>query len=233
MSNIAGKAYAMNVVTPTRYKGWVNRAIFWLARSRLGASRLTGLVTLSLIHYARWVIVSPKQFPNLGDGQPKETIKHSYELFYSNFNGSWDQYVDSFSMSLAKGLNLLWFTNINYPNSIPIRPFHAYITANQVMTDHYYNAYPLASSNDVKSGARVIDVLGDLAALAPSSSPEAFEAAYNAALIDLQHDLGRMRPTPIVSLAHQAVTERERLEDMETVIDARSIQASASSEVSV
>ena len=119
----------------------------------------------------------------------------------------------------------MWFTNINYPNAIPIQPFHAYIKANQMKTDHYYNAYPLASSNDVKSAAHVMDVLGELAGLAAEASPETFELAYNKALTDLQHDLGRMEPSPIVSLAYQAVEERERIEAM-GVIDARSPEVS-------
>jgi hypothetical protein len=212
VSNIAGKAYAMNVVSPTGWPhGIANRVIFWAARTIL-KNRLNGLLTLSLIHYARWAIVRPKDFPNLGEGQPKEDIKYTYEFFFSNFNGSWDQYIDSFSMSIASGLDLFWYSNVNYPKSVPIEPFHNYITANQVQTDYYYNAYPLAASNDVKAASKVRATLTELAGAVDQGTDEAFQAAYDRAIISLQHDLGRMEETPIVSLAHAATAERARVE---------------------
>ena len=64
MSNIAGKAYAMNVITPLRwYTAWITKLTFWIAGKR--PSTTLGLQTLSLIHYARWVVIEPDQFPCL------------------------------------------------------------------------------------------------------------------------------------------------------------------------
>jgi hypothetical protein len=203
----------MNVVSPAGWMGIVNRALFWAARTFLKA-RLKGLVTLSLIHYAHWTIVRPKDFPNLGHGQPKEDVRYPYEFFFSNFNGSWDQYIDSFSMSIPSGLDLLWMTNINYPKSIPIESFHRYINSNQISTDYYYTAYPLATSNDVKSAQRVRAALIDLADVSRRASDGDFLAAYNRTLVSLQNDLSRMEETPIVSLANEAVRERQRVEGL-------------------
>ena len=104
MSNIAGKAYAMNVVTPIRF--WtavLNKVIFWAAGKR--PSTLNGLITLSLIHYARWVVVDRDQFPHLSPQQPKENLRFGYMFFFSNFNGSWEQYVDSFTFAIPGGLD--------------------------------------------------------------------------------------------------------------------------------
>ena len=158
MSNIAGKAYAMNVITPIRwYTAWINKLIFLV--TPLIPNVLNGLLTLSLIHYARWVIVRPNQFPRLSPDQPKEDLKYTYMFFFSNFNGSWAQYVDSFSSAIPTGLDAFWKWNVKYPKSIPMEPFHAYITFNQFATDHYFNAYPMAASNDVKSAKRVRDGL--------------------------------------------------------------------------
>ena len=212
MSNIAGKAYAINVVTPTKYRGLWNRLIFRLVQTPLLENRLTGLLTLSLIHYARWVMVRPKDFPRLSEDQPAEDIEATYEFFFSNFNGSWNQYIDSFSMSIPSGLDLFWGTNINYPKSIPIEEFHRYINKNQIATDHYYNSYPLATSNDVKSAKRVRDSLFDLAGAVESTTDDEFLTIYNRTLVSLQHDLSPMEETPIVSLANEAVVERQRIE---------------------
>jgi hypothetical protein len=213
VSNIAGKAYALNVITPVRWRGVVVRLIFWFART-FKKSSFVGLRTLSLIHYARWVVIRPSRFPNLGHGQPREHTRYAYEMFMTNFNGSWNQYIDSFSMSIPAGLDLLWRTNVNYPKSVPIEQFHRYIEANQIPTDYYYDAYPLATSNDVKSAERVRAALLDLAAIAGQVSDDDFQAAYNRQVLALQHDLARMEGTPIVSLANEAVVERQRLQGL-------------------
>jgi len=109
MSNIAGKAYAMNLLTPIKVSMvWLNKLIFLVVGVKLFQKwTFGGLLTLSLIHYARWVIIGKNQFPNLDSEQPKEELEYAYMFFFSNFNGSWTQYVDSFSMAIPSGLNLL------------------------------------------------------------------------------------------------------------------------------
>ena len=215
MSNIAGKSYAMNVVTPIKwYMAWYNRLIFWGAQLPILRKQLNGLVTLSLIHYARWAIVSPCKFPRLDDSQPKEDIRYTYMFFFSNFNGSWDQYVDSFHMAIPDGLNLFWSRNVKYPGSVPLQPFHAYINYNQVWTNHYYNAYPLAASNDVKAAKALRAALITFTEESRGDSADAFKVKYDAMLNSIQEHIGLMEPTPIVSLAHQAVVQR-RKQDME------------------
>lgn len=214
MSNIAGKAYAMNTISPIkRRKVWINRLIFKLAGTKWFRPRLKGLLTLSLIHYARWVILTDKQFPNLGEGQPREELNYAYEFFFSNFNGSWEQYVDSFSSAIPKGLDTLWYKNVGYPKSIPMRPFHEYITYNQHWTYYYYNAYPLASSNDVKSAKNVRKKLVEFASQTKDSeSPDQFARRYDKLVLELQYDLSQMGANPIVSKATAAINERQRVD---------------------
>ncbi|MGG7055997.1 hypothetical protein [Nitrosomonas sp. ANs5] len=213
MSNIAGKAYAMNVITPIRWTtAWLNKLIFWVALKK--PSTLRGLITLSLIHYARWVIIGKNQFPHLDSSQPKEKLHYSYMLFFSNFNGSWDQYVDSFTFAIPGGLDLFWKWNIRYPKSVALTPFHHYIRYNQIETIHYYNAYPLATSNDVKSAKAVKDALIQFQCQsADDESDDNFLQRYNALLRGLQHDLGAMHPTPIVSMSAYQVERRKRWHD--------------------
>lgn len=197
----------MNVITPLKWLTTLRtRLIFWGA-GKLPSTTL-GLVTLSLIHYARWVILRPKDFPHLGPEQPKEDLQYCYMLFFSNFNGSWDQYVDSFSSAIPTGLDSFWYKNIKYPNSIPMLPFHRYITSNQIWTDHYYNAYPMASTNDVKSAQKVRQNLIDFARRTANATPDDFQRQYNTLLLSLQHDLSQMGPNPVVSLSASAVERR-------------------------
>jgi hypothetical protein len=209
MSNIAGKAYAMNLVTPIKASMVpINKLIFWALGTRLFKKKLDGLITLSLIHYARWVILRAKDFPRLDPSQPEECLDYGYQLFFSNFNGNWEQYVDSFAAAIPSGLNGLWFKNVGWPTAVPEQPFHAYVSKNQLWTDYYYNAYPMASSNDVKAALSVKTALRELVTKTAQASPEEFAKGYCAMLKTLQNSLSQMGPAPIVSLAAEDVLLR-------------------------
>jgi hypothetical protein len=196
MSNVSGKAYAMNVVTPMRpRRTWINRLLFMVTRSMPGT--LAGLIGLKFIHFARWVIIRRQDWPDFG--QKPDPLRNDYMLFCSNFNGTWDQYIDAFSDALPGGLDLLWYSSTKYPHSIPITPFKNYIRANQVDTDYYYNATPGAAQRDVKSGLKARRALLALAQAHAGMSPAYFAEAYRKALVSLQNDLGAAGDAPVAS----------------------------------
>jgi hypothetical protein len=196
MSNVAGKAYGMNTVTPMRpYKTWVQRTIFMASRAL--PSGLAGLLGLSIIHFARWVIIKRNQWPDLGQG--KQNLQNDYMLFCSNFNGTWDQYIDAFSDGIPNGLDLFWFASTRYPHSIPITPFKDYIRANQIDTDYYYNATPGAAQRDIKSALRIRRAILALAGQHKTLTPEDFQKAYIAELCKLQNELGYQGYAPVAS----------------------------------
>ena len=198
MTNIAGKAYAMNVVTPSNPKvTWINKLLFMAARGM--PERLMGLLGLSLIHFARWVIIRPEDWPNLGQG--KQTLKNDYMLFCSNFNGTWDQYIDAFSDGIPNGLNLFWFSATKYPLSIPITPFKTYITHNQVNTDYYYNATPGSAQRDIKTSLKIYDALLKLETAHKNQSPDAFAKTYKEVLGEVQMGFGDAGFGPVASLS--------------------------------
>jgi hypothetical protein len=196
MSNVSGKAYAMNVVTPMRPpRTWINTMIFMFARAQ--PEKLGGLLGLSIIHFARWVMIRKGDWPDFG--QPKEKLDNDYMLFLSNFNGTWDQYIDAFSDGLPNGLDMFWYSSTKYPHSIPISPFKYYIRANQVDTDYYYNATPGSAQRDVKAGLRIRRMLLALAEEHKKLDPAAFAEAYRKALVSVQNDLGAQGEAPVAS----------------------------------
>lgn len=196
MSNVAGKAYAMNVLTPMRpSRTWLNAWLFHMARAL--PARLAGLLGLSIIHFARWVVIRRDQWPDIGQG--RERLANDYMLFCSNFNGTWDQYIDAFADGIPSGLDTFWWGSTKYPKSIPVTPFKAYIRANQIDTDYYYNAVPGAAQRDVKAALRVRRALLALAD-AHAQGPAAFAAAFRAALRSVQNDLGSPGFAPVASL---------------------------------
>jgi hypothetical protein len=197
MSNVAGKAYGMTLLTPMRpWKTGLNTFLFML--SRLVPASLGGLLGLSIIHFARWVTIRRDQWPDLGQG--KQELNNDYMLFVSNFNGTWDQYIDAFSDGIPNGLNLFWYSSTKFPQSIPITPFKEYIRLNQLHTDYYYNATPGAAQRDIKSALRVATVIRQLAQDYPRLQPAEFASAYQVGLRTVQNDLGSHGIAPIASL---------------------------------
>ena len=196
MSNVAGKAYAINVLTPMRPRMTaLNRFIF--IASRALPDQLAGLLGLSIIHFARWFIIKRDQWPDLGQGP--EQLNNDYMMFCSNFNGTWDQYIDAFSDGLPNGLDLFWYSSTRYPRSIPVTPFKNYIRANQVDTDYYYNATPGSAQRDIKGAMRVRRAVLQLAETHAGSTPAAFAAAWRQALVAVQNDLGSPGYAPVAS----------------------------------
>jgi hypothetical protein len=206
MSNVAGKAYGMTVITPMKpVRTWINHLIFMVARIMPGT--LSGLLGLSLIHFARWVIVRRSQWPDLGQGKPE--VDNDYMIFCSNFNGTWDQYIDAFSDGIPNGLDLFWYSSTKYPSSVPSTPFKSYISHNQIQNNYYYNATPGSAQRDIKSALRIYHRLKQLAEKHPRLTPDEFAIEYRMALVAVQNDLGSPGPAPVASPATENA-ERNR-----------------------
>jgi hypothetical protein len=193
MSNVAGKAYGMNVVTPMRpSRTWINGFLFMF--SRAVPTTLSGLLGLSLIHFARWVFIRRDQWPERG--QRQGPMENDYMLFCSNFNGTWDQYIDAFADGIPNGLDLFWYSSTKYPNSIPITPFKNYIRANQVDTNYYYNATPGSAQRDIKVALKLAEALRKVD---PSASDAALADEYARILLENQCGLGAPGYAPVAS----------------------------------
>src|SRR5580692_3710392 len=177
MSNINGKVYAMNAVTPMKpWKTWILRVIFFALWHIKPIQK--DLINLSFIQFARWVIIPRDRFPFLGQSQKREQLQYDYLLFFSNFNGTWNQYIDAFSAVLSNGLNLIWRWSEKFPGSVPVTGFKEYIARVQFDTDYYYTAYPEATTNDVKAALRVQDALDDFRKTSQTLPPEEFKKAF-------------------------------------------------------
>ena len=183
MANVEGRSTAITVLSPYKPAGrFLLPIVFWIGRNV--TATLKKLQMLSFIHYARWVVV--KRFPDGADG---EKLNYPYLMFESNFNGSWDQYIDAFSEVVPERMKAIWGTSYGFPGPIPVEPFKQYIRENEYVANHYWNAYPSATTTEIISAAKVAAALDDLARRAPSLSPDAFKAAYEDMLTSIQRDL--------------------------------------------
>jgi len=197
MSNVAGKSYCLNVLTPTtRWHGRVKAIVFVIVRAF--PMLMAGLRGLSVIHFARWTIIRPRQWPRFG--RPKPSLYYDYTLFSSNFNGTWDQYIDAFSDGIPYMLDLAWFRDYGYPGSIPLTPFQRYIRHNQINTDYYYNATPGSAQRDIRAALRVWRGIRALSEIRGDLDPVSFQRDYIRLFSHLQNDLGAMGPGAVASV---------------------------------
>ena len=196
MTNINGKTYSMTAITPMKpWKTPLLRLFFFvLGHVKPLQSKLVGL---SFIHFARWVVVKRRAFPRLSETQPEEQLSYDYLLFFSNFNGTWNQYIDAFADVLADGLDFIWRWSEKFPRSRPVTAFKRYIALVQFDTDYYYTAYPRATTNDVKAAHRVCAALEELGNKSGQMTPAEFEDAYLGFLIHVQKDLGATGVGPV------------------------------------
>jgi len=186
MSNVEGKARAITVLSPVR-PGWP----LWLRGLFFAGSHLTfslkKLQQLSFIHYARWAIVE-RRWPG-GDRPRGKRQRYRYLLFESNFNGSWDEYIDAFSEVVPTRMRLIWGSSYGFPGPLPVEPFKAYIRKNELPIDHYYSAYPAATTTEVISALEVARAFESFIAHSRGLAGADFKRSYEDFLFEVQHHL--------------------------------------------
>lgn len=211
MSNLAGKAYALTVISP-QWSTWVNRYIYAVVRCLPDVlGKLNGM---QIIHFARWVLLPADQWP----ARPRRRTRHGYLLFASNFNSTWDVYLDEFSDILALGLDLLWYRGWGFKKSVPSTPFKAYIEHNSLDASYFYSATPGHSARDVnnaflvrRSIAHLQDYLQRLDAASGLSETERewrFEREFNLVLRHVQNFLPSPGPAPLAGPEMVALKRR-------------------------
>jgi len=218
MSNIAGKAYALNLITQIRAP--LVRIQTWMYRAAKTPALQAALRTYLLprTHCAHWVLLQDKDFPRLSPIQPAEELRHGYLLWLGSINCTWEQFLESFPKASAGMQLLLEFLHLRWHKGSPSAwsPLSIWSMNEQddgaqpMWTDYYYNAHPLASARDIESAQRVHRELSSFIARTEQASPAKFLEQYNTLLRALQSDLTPISANPIVSLASREVAARHR-----------------------
>ncbi len=183
MANVEGKVTAITVLTPLRPGATVRLAVvFWAGRHL--AFTLKKLHALSFIHYARWAVI--RRFPDMQGGEKPHC---SYLFFESNFNGTWDQYIDAFAEVVPARMTAIWNTSWGFPGPRPVEPFKDYIRRNEYAVNHYWSAYPSATTTQIVSAGRVADALAQFRRRTETLDPEQFQSEYESLLTSVQRDL--------------------------------------------
>lgn len=125
----------MTVITKIKpWRGLLLRIVLWGAN--MGAKGTKGaLGDIATIHFCRWVIIN--------DGKDM--------LFESNYDGSWENYIDDFGDSASLEMDTMWSNCVGFPTggSLDIDWFKQYIRDNQVPAQVFYSAYPNSTVQNI------------------------------------------------------------------------------------
>ncbi|HEX7243074.1 MAG TPA: hypothetical protein VF263_22515, partial [Longimicrobiaceae bacterium] len=141
---------------------WFRRSVLWavLAFINLSAKYLSNTGTLAgipSIHFARWVIVD--------EGRRL--------VFFSNFDGSWENYLGDFIDKAAGGLTGVWSNCVGFPRTAGLvgegardeQKFKQYSRQSQIPTQVWYSAYRWLSVPNVNNNSKIrIGLHGDMGA---------------------------------------------------------------------
>jgi hypothetical protein len=178
--NRAGRATALTTLTPLPRLWSLPLKMLLRLKTRTGPDKT--LRRLSFIHAAYWVVID--HFPG-----EKKRSRYSYLLFISNFNGSWFDYIDVFSTAVPRKMALLWGSSYGYPGATPPRSFTRHIRANDRPLEHYWSAYPGATTTEIASALRVSDQFQTQLATAAEQDPAELAKTWRSFLVNVQRDL--------------------------------------------
>jgi|tagenome__1003787_1003787.scaffolds.fasta_scaffold20882958_2 hypothetical protein len=178
--NRAGRATALTTLTPLPRLWSGPLKLVLKLKSWAGPDKT--LRRLSFIHAAYWVVID--HFPG-----EKKASRYSYLLFISNFNGSWFDYIDVFSTAVPKKMALLWGSSYGFPGATPPRAFTRHIRANDRPLEHYWSAYPGATTTEIASALRVSERFQAEVAPAVESGSIDLPQRWRDFLVAVQRDL--------------------------------------------
>lgn len=133
---------------PGRIRRWTMTALLgvvdYAARHVYTRGRLARIRT---IHFARWVLLGEK----------------TRGIFFSNYDGSLESYMDDFINKVFFGLNVSFGQALGYPRTVWLafggaaeeRKFKEYLRRHQIPTQVWYKAYPGLTALDVERHGRI------------------------------------------------------------------------------
>jgi hypothetical protein len=89
------------------------------------------LIGISTIHFARWLLID----------------RGRRLLFISDYDGSWESYIDEFAEMILSGLDAIWETSYGMPpdGARDVPAFKRFLRSHQVPSDIFFAAYPDAT----------------------------------------------------------------------------------------
>ena len=142
-----GRATALTVVLPLELWGRRELAARFLAlRQSPMRHHFEAVDRLQFISAIRWSLL-----PALDAGAPEpRRARRWHLLFESNFDGDWDEYLDTFGREIPKELETIIGAGIGYPGLEIPGLFKAYARATDNIPEHYAAANPSLTARDIR-----------------------------------------------------------------------------------
>lgn len=176
-ANVAGKAYALTVMTP------IVPGEEAALRSYLEGLRDRGsspLAKLPRTHFGRWVIL--EDFVDDPKQPRKDHLSCQYLIFTSCFDHPLDSYLDELCERLGPEAREIWGRCIGCPEGAAGATLKAYLLHHQIDTGYFVAAYPEATVAEVKQGLelreRMIAFAVGSQALEPAELQQAFAEEF-------------------------------------------------------
>ena len=142
---------SMCYVKPGRFRRFSIRLVLFLAKL-VGRVSINGKLSgLNNLHFAHWVVID--------DGRRL--------LFLTNYDGSWENYLDDFIDKASIGLTAIWSNTLNFPKTKFLvfggardeRKFKTIARQTQVVTNVWYSAYPNLTVPTIDNNSAIRDGL--------------------------------------------------------------------------
>ncbi len=154
-----GRSNALTVILPLKWWGrWV-LPLWYFAIGLRPERSFRGLHELRFVSAIRWSILPPfdpgPRWIVRRDGRrhlalvPPAGRRHQL-LFESNFDGDWDEYLDTFAAKLSLPLTTMVAAGLGYPGLSTPALFKAYARAHDHIPEAYGSAYPGLTSSDIR-----------------------------------------------------------------------------------
>ena len=150
--NIVGVAQnhmaGVSILKPGLIRRVALRLALWLIAEFKTASSSPGFLDkIGTIHFARWILI-----PN-----------SDRLVFLSNYDGSWQSYLEDFIARLREGLTSLWSNTRDFPKTASLflggaqdgARFKRWARRQQVPTRFWYSAYPQLTTDRIRANAAI------------------------------------------------------------------------------
>jgi hypothetical protein len=146
--DVTNQFTAMGSLKPGALRLWTTIAAFFaIDYAARHVFNRGGLARVRTIHFARWVFLDNRR----------------RAVFFSNYDGSLEAYMDDFINKVGFGLNIAFNGGIGYPRTRWLaldgcndeRKFKEYLRRHQVPTQVWYKAYPGLTAVDLERNRRI------------------------------------------------------------------------------
>jgi hypothetical protein len=176
------RATPLTILSPVPW-WWARWVKFTWVVARLTSRVTAPLRALSFIHFARWALI--ERWPS--DRQtPRDRAAPRSMLFLTSFDGSGIQYIEAFVRVVPARINGLYWGAQGFPGPKRFGPVNEYIEAHSHPVDHFWMAYPDASTTMVDQALELQAAYDDALPRLQGADPRRFREEWQRLLTDVQ-----------------------------------------------